>query len=92
MADVEYVRTKAYGWEGTLRKHNHDRNNPDLPFSVRRDADKAYKKIVAQLNDKKLMAMRERLIRAAKAGDAKAQDKIAKCMRDYLGQDLETGL
>jgi hypothetical protein len=89
---IERQLTRAHGWEGTLKRHSRDRNNVNLSPSVRLAADKAYKKIVAQLNDKHLMSQRERLIRASQAGDARAIDRISKQMRDYLKQDLETGL
>lgn len=81
-----------YGREGELAKLNHDRNNPSLPMHTRKAADKAFVKIAAQMKDKKLMAMRTRLIKSARAGDEKEQHKITLQMRDYLGEPLESGL
>lgn len=80
-----------YGREGELRKLNRDRNNPDLPRIARLRADQALHKIVGQLNDKKLMGMREQLIRATQAGDSKAAQNIQLRMRDYTSEERETG-
>lgn len=81
-----------YGREGDLAKLNAARNNPSLSRFQRRQADESHKAIVEQLKDKKLMGMRERLIRAARAGDDYESDKIQRQMRAYQGQDQETGL
>ncbi len=83
---------KAHGREGELAKLNSVRNDPTKPNWLRANADKNHAKIVAQLKDKKLMLMRERLIKAAQAGDAPAQARIQMEMRYYLGEDTETGL
>lgn len=81
-----------YGRTGDLAKLNADRNNPGLPKHVRHQADKAHAKIVEQLKDKKLMGLRERLIRATRAGDMKAASKIEQEMRAHTGEDRETGV
>lgn len=81
-----------YGRDGELAKLHRDRNNPDLPLITQRAAHKAYVKIASQLRDRPLMEMRLRLIKAASAGDEQEQRKITMQMRDYLGEDRETGL
>lgn len=89
---VDYVRTKAYGWEGILTRYNQERNNPRLPNKIRQRADNAHSKIVAQLADAKLMRLRESLIRAHRAKNTGAISQITQQMRAYQGQDLETGI
>jgi hypothetical protein len=84
--------TKAYGWEGTLHKLNADRNDITLPANRRRAAARNHAKILRQLQDKHLMSLRQRFIKASQAGDATMQDMIAKEMRYYLHEDTETGL
>lgn len=91
MTDISWV-TKEYGREGQLENLNRVRNSPGKQKWVRRKADEAHTKIARQLKDRKLMAMRERLIKAARAGDALEQAKITQQMRAYEGQDRETGL
>lgn len=80
-----------YGRETQLTKLNEDRNNPKFGPFTRLQADKAHRKITSQLKDKKLMGMRERLIRATIAGDSYESSKIQMMMRDYTRQDQETG-
>lgn len=80
-----------YGREGELSKLNRDRNNADLPPIVRLRADRAYKKIAEQLKDKKLMGLREQLIKATRAGDQEASMKIQLQMRAHAGEEMETG-
>lgn len=50
---------------------------------ARRGADKARKNIIAQLKDRKLQLMRERLIRASQANDEYQEWKIANQMKAY---------
>lgn len=80
-----------YGREGELSKLNRDRNNTALSFFVRERADRAHKKIVDQLKDKKLMGLREQLIKATRAGDQEASVKIQLQMRAHTGEEMETG-
>lgn len=80
-----------YGRAGELERLNADRNNPKLPFIVRRRADEARTKILEQLKDKKLMGMREELINATRVGDTEAAAKIQMRMRAHTGEDMETG-
>jgi len=80
-----------FGRAGDLAKLYKDKHNPDLPHVVRDRADRAMQKIRAQLADHHLMGMRERLIRATKAGDMDAARKIELQMREYTGEDRETG-
>lgn len=81
----------AYGYEGALARLNTDRNDLSLRLSQRKAAHKAYEKLQARLQDKRLMAYRERLIRAARAKDERAMALIQQQMRSYLGEDPETG-
>jgi len=80
-----------YGRSGELAQLNRDRNNPHLDRFTRMQADRAHTKIVAQLKDKKLMGMRERLIKATLAGDQYEARKIEQQMRAYTKEDQETG-
>lgn len=80
-----------YGRAGDLKKLNADRENGGLPKVIRQRANQAHAKIVAQLRDKKLMSLRQRLIGAVKAGDEKASIRIQLQMRDYAKEDRETG-
>jgi hypothetical protein len=89
--DITWI-TKDYGREGELARLNIVRNDPKKQAWVRKSADKNHAKIVRQLKDKKLMGMRVRLIKAARAGDALEQAKIQQQMRDYEGAEKETGL
>lgn len=78
--------THAYGWEGTLYKLSLDYNNHELGPMTRKRADDAHKAIINQLKDKKLMAMRERLILATLAGDVPEANKIQLQMKAYRGE------
>lgn len=73
----------------TLNKLKADRDNYGLPKIVRKRADDAMKKIIVQLKDRKLMAMRERLIRASLAGDHHEVWKIQNLMKAHEGLELE---
>jgi hypothetical protein len=58
----------------------------------RKRAYKVFSKIQAQLKDKKLMHMRERLRRALYAEDKHETWKITNQIKDYLGEEtLEEG-
>lgn len=81
-----------YAREGELAKLNRDRNDILLPMSARKDADKAFQKILSQMRDKKLMAMRERLVKAARAGDEEQIHRITLQMRSYSKEPLESGI
>lgn len=80
-----------YGRTGELEKLNRDRNDVRLTRFVRLQADRAHAKIVAQLGDKGLMRLRERLMNAVRAGDQDEARKIEIAMRVYSKQDRETG-
>jgi hypothetical protein len=54
------------------------------PHDVRRAAYKSKVLILRQVNDKGLTRLRERLIKAAKAGDEKEEWKISNQIKDYL--------
>jgi len=81
-----------YGRGNELLRLNRDRNDYSLPRFVRNQADKAYKKIAAQLKDRKLMKLRWQLIKANKAHDIQYAGKIEVQMRIYQADDRETGL
>lgn len=89
---ITEVTTHYSGYEGSLKKLHADLNNHSLPYIQRLGADKARKKIMNQLADKKLMSLRERLIKASRAEDEQAIIKITKLIRDHRGEDQETGL
>ena len=80
-----------YGRDGELTKLNAVRNDPSKSKWARNEADKAHRAITDQLKDKKLMAMRERLIRASQAGDRVEMARIGALMKDHEGKDTETG-
>jgi len=81
-----------HGRQTTLQKLNEDRNNPELGKFTRLQADKAYTKIIEQLKDKKLMALREQLIKASQSGDQNAVWKITNQMREHEGKQREDKL
>lgn len=80
-----------YGRTGELKRLGRDRNDYTLSKLVRKRANEAFVKIVRQMRDKKLMSLRQRLIRATQAGDQGASHRIQLQMRDYIKQDKETG-
>ena len=49
---------------------------------------RTYKKIQAQLHDKKLANMRERLVKASQANDSYELWKITNQIKDYSGEEL----
>lgn len=85
-------KTNEYGRAGDLAKLNAVRNDPTKSKFVRNQADNSHRVIVEQLKDRKLMGLREQLIKAARAGDLEAQDRIARQMKAYSKEDQETGL
>ncbi len=95
MSNIDWTKVeithKAFGREGQLAKLNRTRNDYTKSVFVRQMADTTFKKIQRQLEDKKLMAMRERLIKAAEANDEYEMVKIQQQMRAYEGEDMETG-
>ena len=89
---VPYTVDQMYGRSKDLAELNKARNNPELNKFTRTLADKSHYKITQQLKDKKLMSLREQLIRAARARDQVAEDRIQKQMREYTQENKETGL
>ena len=83
--------TYDHGRHGELTKLNKTRNDRSQRQDVRKAADKAHAKIVAQLRDKKLMRMRHRLIQAAQGDDRYELAKITALMKDHTKEDRETG-
>lgn len=81
-----------YGRTGELTKLHKDMHDFTKSKLIRRRADVARHKILAQMKDKKLMRMRLELIAATRAKDEKEMMKIQQRMRNYLRQDMETGL
>jgi hypothetical protein len=88
---IEYIRYN-HGRHGELTKLQAVRSDPTKPDFIRKQADRGIVKIEAQLKDKKLQGLRERLIKAARAGDFVEQAKIQQQMRVHTGEDRETGL
>jgi hypothetical protein len=83
--------SEAYGYGSTLYKLKGDMNNHELTPITRAAAARNYASILRKINDKPLMALRSRLIRATQAGDITESIKVTKQMRDYLTDDVETG-
>lgn len=83
------MEEQLYGRLTTLKKLTKDRDNPNLHPFVRLQADKAIEKIKSQIKDRPLMAMRERLIKATRAGDLHEVWKIENQIRAYEGKELE---
>lgn len=81
-----------FGREKDLLRLNEARNNYALNKFVRGQADKAYCKIAKQLKDRKLMRLREQLIKANKAHDMEYAGKIEIQMKSYQAEDKENGL
>lgn len=63
------TQNQLYGRLTTLNKLKERRDDAQRHPYRRMQADRAIKKIVAQLRDRKLMKLRERLIRATLYGD-----------------------
>lgn len=83
------MENHLHGRLTTLMKLNEDRNNPELGAFTRLSADKAHYKISQQLKDKKLMSLRERLIKASQAGDKYEMWKISNLMYQHEGKEVE---
>lgn len=75
-----------YGRMTTLRRLKDARDDPSRHPIRRMQADRALRKIMAQLRDRKLMGLRERLIRATKYGDQKAVQQIENEILVYEGK------
>lgn len=92
LTDMEMTWTNRDGGrESDLHRLNRIRNDVTQPRYRRLSAAKAHAKIVAQLSDRQLMALRERLVRASMAKDLEAANRITRQIRDYEGADRETG-
>lgn len=89
--DVIVSESKYHGREGQLTKLKAMMNNDTLSPAKRRAASENFYKIIAQCNDKKLMEMRHRLMKAAQAGDREWVARISAEMRLYLKEDPESG-
>jgi hypothetical protein len=74
--------------EADLRELKAVRDDPAQPMSDRRRASKAFDKILSQLKDPKLAAMRERLMKATYAADLPETWKITNQIKDYLGEEI----
>lgn len=80
-----------YGRGRELKRLYEQIHDASLPPRRRLAADRTRAKIMDQLRDRRLMGLRERLIKATQAGDQLEQHRITAQMRDYLGEDRETG-
>jgi hypothetical protein len=78
-----------FGRQTTLNKLKSVRDDHTKPSFRRIQADQAMSKIIDQLKDKKLMALRESLIKATQAGDTHAAWKIENQIKAYEGQPIE---
>lgn len=82
-----------YGRQTTLMKLNADRNDHSKHPYRRMQADRAMRKILAQMADKHLMRLRERLIKATQAGDQrevwKLESHIAHHEEDFEAIETE---
>lgn len=78
-----------YGRQTTLSRLDEVRSDPTIDRFTRSRADKAYHEILGQLKDKKLMRLRERLIKATMAGDLHEVWKIENLMRSHEGKQQE---
>ena len=81
-----------FGRDKDLSRLNQARNNFALNKLVRGQANKAYHAIATQLKDRKLMRLREQLIKANKAHDMQFAGKIEIQMRAYKAEEKENGL
>lgn len=81
-----------YGRDGDLKTLHQIANDPSKPKFVRAQAERSKRKIIEQMRDKPLMAMREQLIKAARAGDDRGVAFQVTRMKAYEGQDPETGI
>lgn len=77
------MKNDMYGRKGTLKYLDKAISNSKLYEPTRQQAERAKENIIKQLKDKKLMEMRARLIRATRAGDQVAVDRIERQMRAY---------
>lgn len=84
--------TEVYGYGSTLYKLRGDMDNYELTPITRRDAARNYYKILQTVQNKPLMRLRQRLIKATQAGNNLEANKISKQMRFYTKEDQETGM
>lgn len=62
-------------------------DNPNKPRHARRSADRTKRVIVQQLRDRRLVHLREQLVKAAKKYDEGNELKIANTIKNYLKQE-----
>lgn len=62
-------------------------NDPKKSLARKRMAYKAAKTIVRQMRDRKLIKLRHRLIKAARAHDERIEWKLTNLIRDYLKEE-----
>lgn len=75
-----------YGRMTTLKRLKAARDDYSRHPIRRMQADRALRKIMAQLRDRRLMRLRERLIKATKYGDQRAAWKIENEILAYEGK------
>lgn len=80
-----------YGRDSQLNKLHAIQQDVTKPRGVRYAADKTRQKIIDQMKDRTLMGMRERLMNASRAGDIVEVAKITASIKDYEGEDRESG-
>lgn len=69
--------------EDNLKSLKEDMDNPLLPMGTRQKAHRTFNNILRQIKDRKLISMRERLLRAHRAGDDKVAEKITLEINEY---------
>lgn len=74
-----------YGRLTTLNRLKAVRDDPNKSKLARLSADRAMQKIQTQLKDRRLMALRERLIKATRAKDYSESWRIENQIRAYEG-------
>lgn len=62
-------------------------DDPSKPMYAKRQANAAKQDILRQLKDKKLVALREQLIKAAQAFDEYGEWKIVNQIKDYMKKE-----
>lgn len=73
--------------DADLRRLRAELNNPRTSLARKVVVHRIAKKIVGQMKDRKLTAMRHRLVKAARAHDMEVEWKMTNLIRDYLKEE-----
>lgn len=90
-SDIE-ITQNYYGREGQLDKLRAQTKDFNLSYKRRRKAYETMMEIITQCEDKQLMALRSRLMKASIAGDVEWVGRLSAQMKLYSGEEPETGL